>query len=202
MGSLRDRLGAILSKLAQWLGLKPSEQRRFDLMDRKLAVSRAKNRDRLECLKDTIRELESQALRKKGEYEHSRGDTQRIIGGEIERLFRELDRLRGQETILGANLDRISAARVKIQELVAGRDRGLEEDELDDMALELQGLFEELKVADRATAELEKVAYQPPQTRPVDREQRMAEVAGETETVGGLSAETERRLERLEADEA
>ena len=87
MGTLGEAISAILSKLAQLLGIRPSEQRRFQLMDRKLAAASVRNEDRLEALKDRIRQLEAQVLRKKRQYEEARGDTKRILGGEIERLF-------------------------------------------------------------------------------------------------------------------
>ena len=200
MGTLGEAISAILSKLAQLLGIRPSEQRRFQLMDRKLAAASLRNEDRLEALKDRIRQLEAQVLRKKRQYEEARGDTKRILGGEIERLFRDLDRLQGQEKIIGSNMDRIATARGKLQEYQAALAKGLDEGELDDLALGLQEVFEELKVVDRTTAELDKVAYEAPQPAHVDKEQRMAEVAGETETAG-LSAETEQRLRQLEGDE-
>ena len=72
MGSFSDAISAILSRLAQLLGLKPSERRRLELMEQKLAVAKASNVDRLEGLKDKIRLLESQALRKKKELESRR----------------------------------------------------------------------------------------------------------------------------------
>jgi hypothetical protein len=202
MGRFAEGIAAILSKLAQFLGLKPSEARRTELMAQKLASAKASNIDRLEALKDKIRQFESQALRKKKEYEAAKGDSKRIVGGEIERLFRDLDRLHGQEDVIGTNIERISLAQAKLDEYDAAQAKGLEEGELDDIALELQESFEDLRVADRASRDLERVEYAPPKTSPVNAEQRMAEVAGEQETTTGLSVETERRLKQLETDEA
>ena len=201
MGSFGETISAILSKLAQLLGIKPSEKRRTELMEQKLATAKASNVDRLETLKDKIRQFEAQALRKKKEFEASKGDTKRIVGGEIERLFRDLDRLHGQENVIAANIERISVAQAKLEEYRAAEAKGLEEGELDDIALELQEAFEELKVADRASRDLEGVEYHAPQVSPVNAEKRMAEVAGEQETETGLSAETEKRLKQLETEE-
>jgi len=201
MGSFGEAISEVLSKLAQFLGIKPSEKKRVELMKQKLATAKASNVDRLEALKDKIKQLEAQALRKKKEYEAAKGDSKRIVGGEIERLFRDLDRLHGQENVIASNIERISVAQSKLEEYEAAKAKGLEEGELDDIAVELQEAFEGLKVADRASRDLERVEYQAPEVSPVNAEERMAEVAGEQETETGLSAETEKRLEQLETEE-
>ena len=97
MGNFEESISAILSKLARFLGIKPTDKRRIEIMEQKLAAAKAGNVDRLEALKDKIRQFEAQVLHKKKEYESARGDSKRIVGGEIERLFRDLDRLHGQE---------------------------------------------------------------------------------------------------------
>lgn len=198
MGNFEESISAILSKLARLLGIKPTDERRTEMMEQKLAVAKAGNVDQLEALKDKIRQFEAQVLRKKKEYESARGDSKRIVGGEIERLFRDLDRLHGRENVIGSNIERISVAQAKIQEYKVAQTKGLEEDELDDIALELQDAFEGLKVADRASRDLEYVKYQAPRADPVNTEKRMAEVTGEQQTTTGLSAETEKRLRQLE----
>lgn len=201
MGSFGEAISEVLSKLAQFLGIKPSETKRVELMEQKLATAKASNVDRLEALKDKIKQFEAQALRKKKEYEAAKGDSKRIVGGEIERLFRDLDRLHGQEDVIASNIERISVAQSKLEEYEAAKAKGLEEGELDDIAVELQEAFEGLKVADRASRDLESVEYQKPEVSPVNAEERMAEVAGEQETEAGLSAETEKRLRQLETEE-
>ena len=180
--------GEMISAIRSFLGIEPSERLHVGLLDRKLAIALAKNTDWLESLKDRIRYLESHALRKKWQYEQARGDTKRILGGEIERLFRDLDRMQGQEIIISGNLDRISAARAKLQEYRAALVNGLDEEELGDVAIGLHAAFEELTVVDRTTAELVKMAYEAPQPRPVER----------LEVTTGLSAETIERLRQLE----
>ncbi len=202
MGSFGDAISEILSKLAQLLGLKPSEERRVDLMEQKLTASRAGNVDRLEALKDKIRLLESQALRKKKEFEAAHGDSKRILGGSIEQAFRDLDRLQGQERIISNNIERISVALAKIQEWKDARRTGLEEGQLDELALNLQEAVDGLKATDREAADLERVEYEAPKRSRVDVEERMGELQGEAATKTGLSPETEKRLKRLEAEEA
>ncbi len=202
MGSFGEAVSAILSKLAQLLGLKPSDKRRTELMEQKLATAKASNVDRLEALKDKIRQFEAQALRKNKEHEAAKGDSKRIIGGEIERVFRDLDRLHGQENVIASNIERISVAQAKLEEYKAAQAKGLEEGELDDIALELQEAFEGLTVADRASRDLRRVEYQAPEVSSVNTEKRMAEVTGEQETTAGLSAETEKRLKQLEIEDA
>jgi hypothetical protein len=202
MGSFGDSISAILSRLAQSLGLKPSEGRRLELMEQKLAAAKASNIDRVDALAEKIRLLESQALRKKKELESSRGDSKRIVAGSIEQLFRDLDRLQGQERIIRSNIERLSIAQAKLQELRVAQETGVEEGQLDDIALDLQEVFAGVKTIDREAADLEQVEYEAPKRSRVDIEQRMAEVEGEAVTKTGLSPETEKRLKQLEAEEA
>jgi hypothetical protein len=202
MGRFADALSAVVSRLAQLLGLKPSETRRLELIEQKLDAAKAGNADRLEAIKEKIKLLEAQALRKKKELETARGDSKRILAGSIEQLFRDLDRLQGQEQIIRSNIERASVAQAKLQELKVAQETGLQDGQLDDIALDLQEAFAGLKAADREAAGLEQVAYQAPKRTRVDVEERMAEVAGEAVRTTGLSPETEQRLKQLEAEEA
>ena len=202
MGSFRDSMSANLSRLAGILGVKGSDKRRMEQMEHKLSIARAGNQDRLEALKEKIRDLEGQALSKKQELESARGDSKKIIAREIERIFRELDRLHSREKIIAGNLDRISIALVKLEEYADAREVGLSDDDLDDIALDLQEAFDDLNIADKAVNDLDRITYQPPQASRVESEARMAEVSGERETDTGLTAETQKRLKQLEKDTA
>jgi len=192
----------ILVKLLQMLGLKKSDVNKFDAVERQLRSARATNEDRLTSLKEKIASLERQALEKKAEYDRSTGDTQRIVGGEIERIFGDLDRLRGQENIIARNLDRLSQALAKLDEYRAAKEQGVGEDILDSLAIELEDAFADLKVTDRAADGLDRVKYEAPQTKPkqVDREGRMAELQGEQPVSEGISAKTAERLRMLEEE--
>lgn len=198
MSTFTDTLSSILAKFAEWLGIKPTPDKRFDLMEQKLVTARASNADKLEALKDEIRKLERRAVQKKQEADAARGDIKRMVVREIEQLFRDLDRLRGRENIIVANLDRISTAIAKIGELRAAKESGAEEGELDDLALELQEVFTSLKDADRETRDLEKESYEGPTRSSVDVTQRVGELEGEKETSAELSESTLKRLKEIE----
>lgn len=200
MGNFRDSMSANLSRLAGILGVKGSDKRRMEQIEHRLSIARAGNQDRLQALKEKIRDLEGQALIKKQELESTRGDSKRILAREIERIFRELDRLHSREKIIAGNLDRISLALIKLEEYADAREVGLSDDDLDDIALDLQEAFDDLNIADKAVNDLDRITYQPPQADRVESEARMAEVSGERETDTGLSAETQKRLKQLEKD--
>jgi hypothetical protein len=180
-------------------------QRRFktlETMEAQFSTSKRDNVDSVESLKEDIRTLEAHALHKKQEFEKAHGDSKRVIAGEIERIFRELDRLRGRETILATNLDRIGVALAKIGEAKAALKAGVSEEQFDSIAVELQDLFADLRQADKAARDLEREAYEvaaPPQ---VETEQRMADLTEEPQAPITLSPETEQRLKKLEAEEA
>ncbi len=200
MESISDVLSALVSAFKKFLGIQSPELKRIKQMEQKLAAAKTKNIDKMEDYKDKVRQLEAQARRKKTEYESVRGDSKRVIGSEIERLFRELDRMRGQETIIASNLERISVTQTKLEEYRLAIEKGLEESDLDDLALDLKDAFESLQVADRTTRDLERTNYQTPEYSPVNAERRMEEVAGEKETETGLSANIEKRLMDLETE--
>ena len=202
MGSFGKFVSAILSKLAILLGINPSEKRRMEIMKQKLGVAKANNVDQMEALKDEIRQLETQALRKKEELDQAKGDSKRIRIGEIERTFREINRLHGRERIIASNMEKISIAQAKLRELEAAKIQGVEEGHLDDIALELQEVFADLKVADRAAKDLERVEYEAPEAASVNVEKRMAAVGGDKEAQPELSAETQKRLAELETEGA
>ena len=201
MAPFADTVNAVLTRFGQWLGIKPSEAKRAEAMQQKLDEARAANEDRLQSLKERINDLERQALRKKAEFDSARGDSQRIVGREIDRLFKDIDRLRGQETILSANIDRIGLAQSKLAELVAARQQGLEEAALDDLAFDLEEAVDELKQSDRVARDLEKVRYTPEEPEPVKVDERIHEVEGERETKVELSPETQKRLKELASEE-
>lgn len=200
MGNFSEKIAAILAEIAQFLGLKPSESRRIELMEQKLAGEMAGNVDRLEALKEKIKLLENQALFKKKEHNNTKGQSRRILGGEIGRIFRDLDRLNGQENVIAGSIERISNAQAKLGEYKAAQSRGLSEDELDDIAVGLQEVIDELKGIDRASKDLKDINYNGPEVSPVNVDERFEELGGEKETDSGLSVEVEKRLKELETE--
>jgi hypothetical protein len=194
----------IRSLLARLLGGSDAQRRvsTLETMEANFTASKRDNADSLEALKEEIRTLESRALQKKQEFERSHGDSKRVVAGEIERIFRDLDRLRGRETILGKNLDRIGVALDKIREAKAAMQAGATDEQFDEIALELKDLFATLRQSDRAARDLEREKYEVAEPAPVKTEQRMTELTEETKPPITLSPETEQRLKKLEAEEA
>jgi len=170
-------------------------------MEEKFLSAKRDNEDSLFSLKDDIRSKEALALKKKKELDGVSGDSRRVVVGEIERVFRELDRLRGRENVVAANLDRIDIALAKVGEAKAALRAGVSEEQFDDIALEVQDLFSSLKALDRAAVDLDREKYEPPTTSTVDVEQRVAEIQSNEVAPTGLSAETEKRLKELETEE-
>jgi len=174
----------------------------LDAMEENFAKAKRDNSDSLETLKEEIRTLEARALHKKKELDQTHGDSNRIVVGEIERIFRELDRLRGRETVISANLDRVGIALAKIGEAKAALRAGVTDEQFDDIALEVQELFGQLRESDRAARDLEKEQYEVRDASRVEVEQRMAEVQGVEPAPVALTAETQKRLKQLETEEA
>jgi hypothetical protein len=201
MAKLWETIRSFLAKL--W-GKSDAQQRSEALaaLEAELTGFKRDNTDALESLKEEIRTLEALALRKKRELEKVHGDSRRIIVGEMERVFRDLDRLQDRETIIAANLNRLAVALAKLREARDIRKAGVNEEQSDDIALELQELHTGLRETDRAVRDLERERYVAPATNPVDTEERMAELTEEEKAPTDLSPEAERRLRQLEAEEA
>jgi len=167
---------------------------------KKLSSAKAANIDNLELLKDRIKQLEVLLVRKKKEWENAKGPSRRIVGSEIEMRFRELDRLEGREKIIVGNIDRISRAMEKLEQILVGRDLGVNEDEITDIYLDAQETFDELKAADRAAEDLDKAAYASRAAEADETVDRLSEITGEKEAPTGMSADTEKRLKELEKE--
>ena len=174
-------LNDVVARLLEMLGLKKSQADKYAAMEKKLRAKKASNVDRLEGLKELICSLENKARQKKKEYDAATGDTKRIIGGEIERIFKELDNTRNRESIIGSNINKVALAISKIQELQDAVDRGVEQDDLDELAVELEDIIGEMKDTDRAAEDLEDVKYREPEKKSIDIEDRMADLEGEKE---------------------
>jgi len=174
--------------------------KRLDAMAAKFMSAKRNNEYSFESLKDEMRLLESRARQKKRELDQARGHSKRIVLGEIERVFREMDRLRGRENIIAANLDRIGVALAKVGEAKAALRADVSEEQFDDIALEIEDLFDTLKALDVAATDLAGEKYEAPVAGEEDLDQRVANVQAAEKAPVVLSPETEKRLEQLEAE--
>jgi hypothetical protein len=174
--------------------------KRLDAMAAKFISAKRNNEYSFESLKDEMRLLESRARQKKRELDQARGHSKRIVVGEIERVFREMDRLRGRENIIAANLDRIGVALAKVGEAKAALRADVSEEQFDDIALEIEDLFDTLKALDVAATDLAGEKYEAPVASEEDVDQRVANVQAAEKAPVVLSPETEKRLEQLEAE--
>lgn len=199
MAGILDMIRELLAKLFGGNDV----QRRLKVlgaMEERFSAAKRDNEDSLRNLKEEIKTEENRARKLKQEHEQAYGDSKRIVAGEIERLFRGLDRLRGRENVIAGNLDRIAVALAKVAEAKAALKAGVSEEEFDDIALEIQDLFGSLKSMDRAARDLDRETYASAEAVPVNAEERMAEVAGEKESATELSEETQKRLKALELE--
>jgi len=184
---------------------KPNSTKR---MMGKLRVTKATNESKLEDLKDQIRDLTERAREKKREYDaETARHLKRIIAGEINRLLDQLDRFKNREIIIERNLNQTILLIEKNQELESAELRGVSEEDMDELAIDLEDVFADMKDTDRAVKELEKVAYQPERAKETNIEERMAELeldgqpeAGGKETDEDLVEETQLRLKELDLD--
>ena len=187
----------LLVKLAELLGIKDSEKRKNEKVLEKLKASKADNIDRLDEVKQQIKSLNRKLLKKKQEMDASTGDTKRIVTGEIERLFSELDRLQNRNTIIGRNIDEISLAIDRLAELEDGQSHGADENVFDEIAVNLDDVFADLKAADLAAEQLNKVQYEASKSESMDVQLRLKSLESESHPVENLSPENAERLKRL-----
>ena len=83
--------------------------------------------------------------------------------------------------------------------------QGIDEGMLDNIAVELEDIFSDLKTTDRAASSLEQVSYEAPKGRQVDIDSRMADLEGKSkssaEPAEALSESTRNRLKELSREE-
>ena len=188
-------------KILELLGIKKTDSQQYALVEQKLQSAKSVNADQLEMLKEKVAEQEREIRQKKRAYDNATGDTKRIVGGEIERLFRDIDRLRGKESIVTRNLDKISLTLAKVDEWRVAQQQGIDEEMLDGLAIDLEDIFADLKATDRTAKSLADVKYEEEaKSNSIDIESRMAELQGEQVTSQGMNAETAARLKALDEE--
>lgn len=194
-----------LASILEFFGIKKSDTAKYRRLKEKLLETKAAYVDRLESLKDRIQALERKALDKKREFDTAKGRIKQVVAGEIDRLFKELDRSKENEAIIGQNIDKANIAISKLDSIEDAERPGISEDVFDELAVELQDIFADLKRTDRAAKDLENVQYEAPETSRVDAESRTAELEepSETtkETAGELPRSTVQRLKELAGEE-
>ena len=194
-----------LASILEFFGIKKSDTAKYRRLKEKLLGTKATYVDRLESLKDRIQALERKALDKKREFDTAKGRIKQVVAGEIDRLFKELDRSKENEAIIGQNIDKANIAISKLDSIEDAERPGISEDVFDELAVELQDIFADLKRTDRAAKDLENVQYEAPETSQVDAESRMAELEGPSESAKETSSElpqsTVQRLKELAGEE-
>jgi len=195
----------LLARLLELLGIKKSDSAKYQRMEEKLRETKAAYTDRLESLKEQILVLERKAVDKKKEYDAAKGRVKQVVTGEIDRLFKELDRFKENEAIIGQSIDKVSLAISKLESIKDASRPGVSEDIFDDLGVEFQDILADLKTTDRAAKDLERVSYEAPKTEQVNVASRMAELEEQTEsapeTATELPKSTVERLKELAGED-
>ena len=198
MENFNDLIGSIASRLKRGLGLKPSDEKQLAAWRTKYSQDKADNQDRLESVKDEVRQLEARILQKNAKLEQSHGPLQKIIGAEIEQAFRELDRKEKQVRIIMDSIEAVSIALDKVKELEHAIARHLKGDDLDKVSTLTEDIIDENKQAVSALEDLRRLEHGGLETEPVDVERRLRELTSPAEKETGLSEATRERLKQLE----
>lgn len=196
-----SKLEAFVAQFAKALHFGPSEAAKLETLRQKCIAARRENYDQMEALREQIGGLEARARNKKADLDSARGDSKRILIKEIELTFREIDALKGREGIISSNINRLTTTLAKMDELQAARQTGVEEGELDDLALDVEDRFDELKGLDKATNDLDRIQYAEPERAAVEVSNRLGNLEETREKESGLSEETLKRLKQLDSEE-
>jgi len=200
MDNLAELAGSLAARLAQGLGLKPSEVQRLKAHAANLEQNQRDTQDRWEALKEEIRRVEARLMKKKGEYEAAHGLVQKMVGEEIEQLFAQLDRKTDQMRLVSRNASAIAMTLDKLRELEHASADGVKEGQLDDITDRLEGAVAELQQADTALSDLERVGYKGREQARPDLERRLSEIEGARSPAAPLSSGTIERLKQLEKE--
>ena len=203
MKNLGELIGEWVSWLAKGLGLQSSESDRLKQRKAEFIRNRNANQDSLASLKDEIRQIEERIRLLKVRYDAAHGLVQKTIGQEIEQAFRELDRKESQAALILRNLETISTTVDKMRELEEAGKRGVDEEHLDKIAVQLEEAFAAVKQADAALEGLTEVKYEARARETMDLDRRLGELSGSKgpkKSEPGLSGATLERLKHLEKE--
>ena len=160
MGNVSESLADVLAKLAEWLHLKPSEERRLK-NERETYILEERNCwDELERVKEEIPRLENAALKLREEIERAHGLGRRIAIRQLQSTHKKLKHIEPLTTILIEGAESYELAARKIDEIIRAMRMQVDEDKLDDLNLELEDLRDRQKDRDRAREELERTVYE------------------------------------------
>jgi len=213
MRSVAKTFQTLLLRLAALLrGGAAREERRIGRETRtltskkeRLEGARRDNEDALEKLKDEIRTLESRALRVYDELQKATGASKNVVAQQLALIKRDLERRNGRLTILVRNLDLIGEAVARVEEMLAALKAGpVNEDEIDELSVYLEDVFDKLAAADEAGRELAEMRYAPVPVAEGERPARVGEGQPEAQAqaVVELSAEELQWVEDLKAARA
>ncbi|MFC1762209.1 hypothetical protein ACFL6U_09015 [Planctomycetota bacterium] len=195
-----------LANILEYLGIKQSEAAKYKKMKEVLIEKKAGYVDQLESLKDKIMTLQRKLREKESEYNNAKGRIREIVTGEIQRLFKDLDRTKESEAIIGQGIEKASLTISKVESIILAKHDGVEEEVFDELIVDLQEDFAELKRTDRAAKDLESVRYDAPPETSMEVESRMAELessaASTKESAGELPQSTVQRLRELADEES
>lgn len=200
MDNLTELVGTVTARLAQGLGLKPSDVQRLKSHAAALEQNQRDTQDRWEALKEEIRRIEGRLMKKKGEYEAAHGLVRKMVGEEIEQLFAQLDRKSDQMRLVSRNASAIAMTLDKLRELEHASADGVKEGQLDEISDRLEGAVAELKQADTAISDLERVGYKGREGAKADVEGRLSEYTDRKVSEDPLSSGTIERLKQLEKE--
>ncbi len=201
MNTLPDLVRAVLAKLAEFLGLRKSEQARLEAQRRALLGLRRTLNDELDNLKTDIHVLEQRALKLKQEFDQTKGEGKRVIIEQIELAREELDGQKGRQDILVSRISNVNTALAKLDELEAARKRGVGQEVLDDIAVDLDGALADLKDEDKAARDLKRVQYQRERKPVTETVRPEAMDVVEPPAKEALSEDTAKWLKQLETEE-
>ena len=155
-------VGSLLSRVAAWLHLTPSEaqdkQRVLAALKKReeeLTIHRANNNELIEEEKVIIRRLQARARKLHEEYKTSDPVSQELVVGQIEGTFEDLDRRKPSWAALLQNLSRLTRVISNIAEIRASLAMGITEDEITDLALDKEEAVDAARRADDAMRDLE-----------------------------------------------
>ena len=201
LNQMNELLGSLAARAAQGLGLKPTEREQLRQWRGGLEQELRNSHDAWEGMKEEIRRLEARLLKKKAEHDAAHGAIKDMVAQEIEHLFTQMDRKQSEITLLLRNQEAITLTLDKMRELEVAKASGVQEGQLDTLAVHLEDTLEQTQQADAALEGLKQVTYQRRAKEGMDVEARLANLDQAQKKTSGLSSRAQERLAQLEKDQ-
>ena len=198
---IQDLIDAVRNFLAKLFGGTgtSADIRRLEKTREKLDAARRKQNDEIEVFRSKIKQIGVRSQNLKSDYNTAPPIEKPLLERQMRQAMDEADGLDGQKVVLFANIDSLTKAIGKIDEVLISLSHGMTEVDVDNIAMIGDEAFAVADDALRAVASMDRVVH-PAMAIEAERENVEDRAPVRTKSVDQLPADLEARMKRFEME--